>query len=657
MADSSKSAPGSGGSGPTGRVYGVKLVRGPFVKLPPHEASCSSTAQYLAYAATERSRGRLLAADLFSGAGGLSLGLERAGLSVVLSVDHDTESVLTHRHHFGGLSLQEDLSDPATVERVAELVRRAEVDVLAGGPPCQPFSKAGRSGIRHRVRNGLRDPHDQRRDLWRSFMEVVRLAHPRAVVMENVPDMALDKDMFILRTMIEELEQQGYAVEERVVDTWRYGVPQFRQRLILVAMAEGLAFEWPDEATERINVKSAIGDLPEVEGGWRPEGGADGFAVYDGPVTPFQKAMRQGAEPGRVYDHITRPVRPDDAAVFNQMTSKTRYSDIPEEFKRYRDDIFDDKYKRLDENGLSRTITAHIAKDGYWYIHPDQNRTLTVREAARLQTFPDRFRFNGPPSAAFRQIGNAVPPRLGEHLGRALVAALERKESAPLSSHVVSGWLAGWYEGLKGEAAVPWLRASRRWQVAAAELILERSPRQYVRAIWPVIQMVDDPAESDGADELEAVVEMANAIGREDRAARLGQLIDLLTEQPGALDVADLGSNRPEMLPESIADLVSLAVPVDDPDDADEPVLVTRGVLRVAARFTGDAVDRKNRLTDGRLAVARMIGGGTASRQAHLALIEVAASRCRPERPLCSQCPLSPGCRRYGVDDPDTELS
>ena len=107
------------------------------------------------------------------------------------------------------------------------------------------------------------------------------------------------------------------------------------------------------------------------------------------------------------------------------MDAKTRYSDLPEDMRRYRADIFDDKYKRLEENGLSRTITAHIAKDGYWYIHPRENRTLTVREAARLQTFPDRYRFAGPPSAAFRQIGNAVPPFVGEQLGVAIRGSLD----------------------------------------------------------------------------------------------------------------------------------------------------------------------------------------------------------------------------------------
>lgn len=633
------------------RAYGVKLVRGPFIRLPPHVDSCGSEHEFLAYTARLGSAGEVLAADLFSGAGGLSLGLERAGLTVVLSVDNDRESVLTHRHHFGGLSLEADLSEPGTVERVAGLMRAAGVDVLGGGPPCQPFSKAGRSGIRHRVRNGRRDARDARRDLWQSFIDVVRLVEPRAVLMENVPDMALDKDMFILRTMVEELEQLGYAVEERVVETWRYGVPQFRQRLILVALRDALAFAWPEEAPDRVNVRTAIDDLPEVDGGWRPEGGVDGFSPYDGPRTEFQREMREGADPGRVYDHITRPVRPDDAAVFSRMTSATRYSDLPAELRRYRDDIFDDKYKRLDGDGLSRTITAHIAKDGYGFIHPTQNRTLTVREAARLQTFPDFFRFNGPPSAAFRQIGNAVPPRLGEHLGRAVLSALQLREPAPPSSLQVGARLASWFRSAEGAPVVPWLRVSSRWPLVVAELILERSTRQHVRAIWPVVRLLKDPSDPAEADTLDAVIEMAVSVGRTDRAARVRELAGVLRERPGALEVADLGSNRPQALPEAVADLAALVVPVGDEDAAGEPVLVTRGVLRVAARYTGDAVDRRNKLTDGRLAVARMIGGGEDARAAHLGMIELAAGVCRPQRPLCGRCPLVDSCRRLGVSD------
>ena len=169
------------------------------------------------------------------------------------------------------------------------------------------------------MRHGLRDPHDQRRDLWRSFLEVVRLARPRAVLMENVPDMALDREMFILRAMVEELEQLGYTVEERVVDTWRYGVPQFRQRLILVALRDRAAFTWPRRVAQRqVTLWNAIGDMPEVEGGWRPDGGADGWTDYDGPVDRLPATRCATASPrgraDRLYDHITRPVREDDAA-------------------------------------------------------------------------------------------------------------------------------------------------------------------------------------------------------------------------------------------------------------------------------------------------------------------------------------------------------
>ena len=169
-----------------------------------------------------------------------------AGYRVVLGIDRDKEATETHRHHFGGLTLSWDLGDPERVARVGQLIRDAGVELIAGGPPCQPFSRAGRSKIRHRIVNGFDDPSEERRHLWRSYLEIVSIAKPAAVLMENVPDMALDKDMFILRTMVHELESIGYAVEERVVDTSLYGVPQFRQRLILVALRDKMAFTWPD---------------------------------------------------------------------------------------------------------------------------------------------------------------------------------------------------------------------------------------------------------------------------------------------------------------------------------------------------------------------------------------------------------------------------
>ncbi len=358
--------------------------------------------------------------------------------------------------------------------------------------------------IRHRVQHGMRDPHDERRDLWRSFFEVVASPPARRSSWRTCPDMALDKEMFILRSIVEELEQLGYAVEERVIDTWRYGVPQFRQRLILVALRDGVALRVAGRSARAVSVWNAIGDMPEVEGGWRPEGGADGWTDYDGPITDFQTAdARRGAagDEQKLFDHITRPVREDDARAFELMDSTTRYSDLPDDVKRYRDDIFDDKYKRLDENDLSRTITAHIAKDGYWYIHPRQGRTLTVREAARLQTFPDWYRFAGPPSAAFRQIGNAVPPMVGSHLARAVTAAIREPRSQAYSTQQVATALSSWFHN-RGRLQLPWLRASTRWQVVMAAVLLDRASVNQVRRIWPILRMWPQPEDATANAEL-----------------------------------------------------------------------------------------------------------------------------------------------------------
>ena len=152
------------------RSYGVKLVRGPFVRLQPHELACQTEDDLLALVPALEGP---LAADLFCGAGGLSLGLSEAGFKVVLAVDHDDEALETHRAHHPGLSVNWDLGDSDVVERVASLIRSTGISLVAGGPPCQPFSRAGRSMMRELVRLGRRDHHDHRRDLWESFLSIV----------------------------------------------------------------------------------------------------------------------------------------------------------------------------------------------------------------------------------------------------------------------------------------------------------------------------------------------------------------------------------------------------------------------------------------------------------------------------------------------------
>lgn len=629
----------------TERSYGVKLIRGPFVRLGPHDLACSDEDELLALAPTLTGP---LAADLFCGAGGLSLGLSQAGFDVILAVDTDQEALETHRAYHPGLSVDWDLGDEEVVERVAGLVKRCGIRLIAGGPPCQPFSRAGRSMVRELVRTGRRHHHDERRDLWESFLRVVELSTPDAVVMENVPDMALDRGMVILRAMIGRLEALGYSVEERVIDTWRYGVPQFRQRLILVALASGKAFDWPAEAPDRVTVDNAIGDLPAVEGGWRPTNGdgddqvATGWAEYEGPRTDFQRRARAGIpgdHAGRIYDQITRPVRDDDAVAFSRMNHDTRYSDLDPELKRYRDDIFDDKYKRLDPNDLSRTITAHIAKDGYWYIHPYQDRTLTMREAARIQTFPDWVRFAGPPSAGFRQIGNAVPVALARRIGEAVLSALAKPRPALVSTGLVAEELAEWLRE-HPPSHVPWLRTDNRWTVIQAEILWSRIASQHVRSAWASVRGLATPEMTLGA--LPLLRRLARQWQRENRCDNLAQTAEWFVDHP---EVLSDGATILELMAApnvtgAIAELACRVVPGDNED----PVLAGYGVLRVAARFQGIPVDRQNKLSDGRLAIARMIGGDDSSHEAHLALIELANGLCSPTAPNCGHCPLESWC-------------
>lgn len=623
-----------------------RIDRGQALRLPVHVDHCDDVEGVVALARRLRSEqpGRLIAADLFSGAGGMSLGLEQAGMRVVFGADFDPEALQTHAHHFGGMSVGWDLGDPDRAEEVGLILLAVNIDVLSGGPPCQPFSKAGRSGMRYLVQHGLREPHDKRRDLWQSYLEIVRLARPRAVIMENVPDMALDREMFILRSIVRRLEDLGYSVQERVVDTYRYGVPQFRQRLILVALRDGIEFEWPDESTKKVTLGNAIRDLPPVgpKEGWLSDETRQRWRKYDGPRTAFQREMRAQvplAQADRIYDHITRRVRDDDEAAFEYLDTKTKYSELPDDLKRYRDDIFDDKYKRLDADDLSRTITAHIAKDGYWYIHPEQNRTLTIREAARIQTFPDHFRFAGPPTAAFRQIGNAVPPRLARAIGAAVRDELLRaSHGIAVQTATTRSALARW-SGQSGEVS-PWLRSGSRWLVVLGDALLGDDSVTTTAALWPLVESWDTP--NLFIEDADRVRELASWLDKGHAAEVLLEIAKVVSDDGGSLDddhLAQLVSRG--LLRRAASELAMIADP-----EGEEPVIANTPALRVAGRFfQGTERWLKNRNSDGRIAVGSLIGFDRESRQAQIALIELGARVCTPKAPRCPQCPLVEWCR------------
>ena len=211
------------------------------------------------------SRGTLLAADLFSGAGGMSLGLEQAGMRVVFGADHDPMRSRPTPTTSAACPSTGTWATRNGSTRWARSSARSTIDVIAGGPPCQPFSKAGRSRMRYLVQHGVREPHDRRRDLWQSYLEIVRIARPRAVIMENVPDMALDREMFILR--IDRAPTGGLGLlspgaRRRHLPLRRPAVPAAPDPR---RAPGGLEFDWPAESTKKVTLGNAIRDLPPVD--------------------------------------------------------------------------------------------------------------------------------------------------------------------------------------------------------------------------------------------------------------------------------------------------------------------------------------------------------------------------------------------------------
>ncbi len=387
----------------------------------------------------------LRAIDLFCGAGGLSAGFSAAKYGIGYAIDHDAEAVETYRRNHRGVTAECVSITERTPAQIAELAG-GDVDVVIGGPSCQTFSTAGR-------KNGWVRKGDPRNDLWRQMLALVEYLQPKAFLLENVPGMVYWKKGEFGVTVLDEFRKLGYAVSKKILLAADYGAPQRRRRLFLVGLRGDEEFEFPDpthlggwrrdslelweeKRKERgllrhIRAWEAIGDLPPVS--------ADGVvsAVPDeGRLTPFSRRMRARRRTGEITGHMAFPISTDTLELIRHVPQGGTWRDIPRHLlpDRYRGMRRTDStnlFGRLAPDLPAYTVTTQFNNvTTGCFTHPYFDRALTPREAARLQTFPDTYEFDGNLSSICRQIGNAVPPLLAHVLASSIAEAVLGEEQA-----------------------------------------------------------------------------------------------------------------------------------------------------------------------------------------------------------------------------------
>jgi len=375
--------------------------------------------------------------DLFCGAGGMSLGFKQAGCVILGGVESEIYPNKTHERNFTSGVIEPGRKDIRKLKPEDLGLKPGDIDILIGGPPCQGFSVVGQSKIRSL---GLEAERDKKNKLYLEFVRFLRYFKPDYFVIENVPGMEYFKQQSFLTNVLTQLKRAGYVVDKRVLRATDFGVPQLRQRLFIIGRRkdrDDLNLVFPEAVFETpVSVRDAIGDLRTLHAtelvtqkGSLSNGGAkheDKPVTYRcAPNSNYQRLMRAN-NGDTVSNHICRGHNRHDLIIFDKLKQGQRYVDLPAKYRRYRDDIFKDKYRRLHAGRPAWTLTAHMQRDCLAYIHPTQKRSISAREAARLQSFPDDFVFEGPLTKVFHQIGNAVPPLLAQHVAMGLVSELER---------------------------------------------------------------------------------------------------------------------------------------------------------------------------------------------------------------------------------------
>ena len=396
--------------------------------------------------------------DLFSGAGGLSEGFINAGFSPIAHVEIDKKACDTletrlvyhklksenktqkyydyisekmTRDEFLKEFANSEISDSVInmsiggdnnktiFEKIDKLAKGKQIDLIVGGPPCQAYSLVGRA----RDKDGMKN--DPRNFLYKEYAKFLIKYEPKVFVFENVMGLITAEKGSYFKNMQAYFKRIGYEIDYTIQKSEDFGVLQKRRRIILIGWQKGTNFKYPefDKIKEEFTVSQILSDLKKLKPGEQ-----NNITKYSKPTTDYLEKfeLRNGVD--FVTQHIARPHNDRDLNIYKiainkwlKKSERLKYPDLPTELKTHKNETsFVDRYKVVDINGLSHTMVAHIAKDGHHYIYPDskQIRSLSVREAARIQSFPDNFFFEGGRSAAFRQIGNAVPPLMANEIAK-----------------------------------------------------------------------------------------------------------------------------------------------------------------------------------------------------------------------------------------------
>uniref|UniRef100_UPI004025B099 DNA cytosine methyltransferase n=1 Tax=Parabacteroides distasonis TaxID=823 RepID=UPI004025B099 len=386
--------------------------------------------------------------DLFAGAGGLSEGLSEAGFHCLFANEIMPIYAQTYaRNHVGTKVLTSDIRTVDAYDILQNLgIKRGELDLIAGGPPCQGFS----------INAPIRSKEDSRNHLFREYLRFVDAFAPRAILIENVPGLVSFEKGATLHAIIEALADLGYGADVRILGAAYYGIPQMRWRTIIIGFrgkeVPTEAFPSPlfhapirpnftttfdgkqlvklptsENLAKFTTIEEAIGDLPPLKCGEKGDAVKDYFI---GPQCEYQQMMRIGS--GGVYNHESPRLSETNLKRMKYIKPGGNWTDIPYDLlpkgmQKARKSDHTMRYGRVHPNGLASTILTKC--DPHWgaYFHYSQDRSFTVREAARIQSFPDHYVFYGNTAEQFAQVGNAVPPLLAKAIGLSIINLLKQE--------------------------------------------------------------------------------------------------------------------------------------------------------------------------------------------------------------------------------------